>query len=145
VTQKALIDSGVPTTLDDATATRLGLKQYIGGVNVTVTSSNAVTASRYVFIPYQMQDGSWRCKFQISVQFTTNQTSNTFTVTGLTFKNVVNAFYQSGSTANASAPAAIQCICDNNANTIRIFSASAANHWGASGDAELESKPTWAS
>jgi hypothetical protein len=151
--QKARIDAGVPTALDDFTATRLGLKVYIGGqtyspsgtpITLTVTPSVAPTSSFYKFIPYQMADGSWRMKFNIGAVYSASQTSGSFAVTGITFKSSGAIAYQSASVCNASAPTASQGICDNTANTIRFFGATGANNWAIAGDVELDAKPTWA-
>jgi hypothetical protein len=130
--------------------TKLGLMQYLGGstynggVALTVTSSVSPTSSFYKFIPYQLADGSWRMRFNIGLVFSASQTSGSLTVTGVTFKSNGAIAYQSASVANSSAPAAVQGIYDNTANTIRFFSSAGANNWGISGDVELDSKPTWA-
>lgn len=134
-----------PSAYSDAEATRMGLKTYVGGTNVTVSSTTSATSSSYKFIPYQMQDGSWRLKFNFSVTLSANITLNTFTVTGVVFKNISGTAYQGICAVNSAVPAGVSGLCDNNTNTIRVFATAAANQWGVSGDVELESKPSWAS
>lgn len=130
--------------------TRLGLMQYTGGVaynnavTLTVSSGGALTASSYKFVPYQMADGTWRLRFNFSITLSASAASNTFTVTGVTFKNISGTAYQAASAVNSAVPAGLAALCDNNTNTVRCFSTITANQWGISGDVELESKPTWA-
>jgi hypothetical protein len=72
-----------PTTYTDAKATKLGLKQYMHGVSYNGGNSPTLTCSqagfsvgRAVFIPYQMQDGKWRMRFNIFANYTTATTSS---------------------------------------------------------------------
>lgn len=140
------------SNLDDATATRLGLKQYqhgttySGGIAPTVTCAQAGFAVvRAVFIPYQAQDGAWRLRFNLDTTITSATLSViTITINGTTFKNVsgfnqpISAFCNGGPTPQGRAA--------TNTGNLQIYNTSASGiaGYGASGDVELESKPTWA-
>ena len=86
-----------PTALSDADATKLGLKQYIGAksgqdVDISVSADDAdFGVDRAVFIPYQMNDGTWRLRFQIdggwSPVAAPSLNSFTLTISGTVFKN----------------------------------------------------------
>jgi hypothetical protein len=149
--------------LDDATATRLGLKQYLadkaggtndiayfGGNKATLTASDnvAVTISsvtRAVLIPYQTQDGNWRLKFNINfVLPSAARASASVFINGVT-----GAAYNQASSAHAVTSTAtnIWGLCYSSTNPVRIQSlhASATTaEYMYSGDIELASKPTWA-
>jgi hypothetical protein len=139
--------------LDDATATRLGLKQYLhgttynGGNAPTITCSQAGFAVvRGVFIPYQTQDGAWRLKFNMVGTFTSaTLTGIIFVVAGITIKNTTN-FFQGISATPYSGLAAIyqQYVNPNTANFNCSFASSSQAGCIFSGDIELDSKPTWA-
>lgn len=150
MTAKALIDAGTPTALDDATATRLGLKvyqhgtTYNGGNAPTVSGVNVTSVTRAVFIPYQMADGTWRMKLQLRVTSSAVQT-NILNINGITTKNVTSweqvvAMSQLG---GASTPMSIAGFTPNS-NTLTLAVTTTSTLWGVSGDIELESKPTWA-
>jgi hypothetical protein len=134
--------------MTDAEATRLGLKtylhggSYVSGLAPTVTGTiSATTTSRGAFVPYQMQDGAWRMKFNIkgtaaAVAF------NNFTIAGILSAAVdqVVIMYQADSgityTTQASLPASGNLVSWRvNAVTSSII---------LYGDVELASKPTWA-
>ena len=138
----------MPTSMTDAEATRLGLKVYVhGGSYVsalapTISVANLSAVNHAAFIPYQMQDGSWRLKFNISISLSVGTTSLAATVAGVVFRTVTAGLQvctgvgysgTSISTASAVAPATL------NNNT-----ASSSTGWGWAGDIELASKPTWA-
>jgi hypothetical protein len=90
MTQKALQDAGNPTAMDDATATRLGLKKYVHGTTyfngiaptITATASGLVVGVNSI-IPYQMQDGSWRLKGNIATSYSSNTNGDIF-IAGIT-------------------------------------------------------------
>jgi hypothetical protein len=120
-----------------------------GQYSMTVTHSQAGWATlRAVGIYYQDQDGNHRLKFNISGTFTSaTVTAQTFTLSGVTFKNVANVYQACTGLIYASSPGAfLQCITNPNASTITLLTASTASATGASvaGDVELESAPTWA-
>ena len=135
-----------PTTLSDAAATSLGLKQYYhgtsynGGNAPTVSSDAAATVSiiRGVFVPYQTQDGTWRMTCNINLSHGSD-TTHTITVNGITLKNVSN-YYQPLACVNNDGQAV------GNPNTGTWSVTYSANKTGShfSGDVELDSKPTWA-
>lgn len=136
------------SNLDDATATRLGLKQYLhgttynGGIAPTVTSAQAgFTVNRAVFIPYQMQDGTWRLKWNIRV----NITSATLSSLSMNLNGVVFMDSWACSGLWGANAVGVRAFVNAGSNTIAIESGSvttsAASH---SGDVELTSKPTWA-
>lgn len=141
------------TSFDDVTATRLGLKEYFHGT--TYNGGNAPTLSsaqagfavdRGLFIPYQMQDGTWRLRFNAVYNFTSaSVTSLTVTLANTTFKNVANffqpisGFFASGTIRN------VAYVTPNTSNIVVTGpSAETTNRAYVSGDVELESKPTWA-
>lgn len=139
------------SNLDDATATRLGLKQYLhggsyfGGLAPTVTSAQAGFAvTRAVFVPYQCQDGSWRLKFNITSSFTSATVSSmAISINGVTFKNVSNCYQSMSGFINGNLQ---QSYANPGASTLTIIQASTAGaiYWCGSGDIELETRPTWA-
>ncbi len=129
--------------LDDVTATRLGYKAYLsgtnynGGISPTVTGTTVVT--RALFIPYQLQDGTWHVRFNMDVNVSSN-TAQTITVNGVVFKTSINqavAF-----SANVATAAIVHT--SSGAATITGTFASAITNLRLSGDVELDSKPTWA-
>jgi hypothetical protein len=137
------------TNLDSAAATRLGLKQYLHGTsynggNAPTVSGTGYTNSRSVFIPYQMQDGTWRLKFNIYGNVSSSsRTSYTVSINGVTFKS---GHKQSISGSSLDAGTGIN---PGNAyaetTTLYVYhSTFTTDRYGFSGDVELESKPTWA-
>jgi hypothetical protein len=112
----------------------------------TTCSLAGWSAIRAVGIYYQDQDGNHRLKFNINGTFTsTTHTSSIVTIAGVTFKNgIVQAV--AGYTGGASPGAVIQAYANSNDGTIRLLTASGTGVASlfASGDVELESKPSWA-
>lgn len=143
------------SSLDNATATQLGLKQYLhgttynGGNAPTVTSSQAgASIARGTFVPYQTQDGAWRLKFNIGFTYTlTSVASSSVSVNGINAKNISN-FNQAVSVFlnSSAAPNLTVAYASPNSNTITITSnaANTSNTIAVSGDIELNAKPTWA-
>lgn len=136
------------SNLDDGTATRLGLKQYVhgvtynNGVTLSLTSAQAgFVVNRAVFIPYQMQDGTWRLKWNIRV----NITSATLTALTMTLNGVVFNDSWACSGLWGGNALGVRAFVNAGANTLTVESSSvttsAASH---SGDVELTAKPTWA-
>lgn len=137
--------------LDDATATRLGLKQYLhgttysGGNAPTVTSAQAGFAvSRATFVPYQMQDGTWRLKLNINASFTTaTLTTYSLSINGITTSSSVQSVTSSTDAGTGISPKS--AFIANSSNTISVYFASFSESYALiSGDIELVSKPTWA-
>lgn len=158
----AIVSSGaagvLPYTnnvLDNASATRLGLMQYLssgsysGAAAPTLSCSQSGSATtRGVFVPYQMNDGTWRLRFSIAMSFpSATTTSVNVTVTGIIFKNVssyfqaVSGYYTGGPVGNVE-----QAYCNPNGGTLTLLTTSGSAAVGIviSGDVELDSKPTWA-
>lgn len=137
-----------PTQMSNALATKLGHKTYAhgttynGGIAPTVTGSiSSVTFSE--FIPYQMQNGNWRLKFNIDVSVpSSSRTDYTLTINGVVFKNGTNP---SVTSMTNSSVISIVGRANSNAATLTSFHSSATtDNYKFSGDVTLESKPTWA-
>lgn len=129
-----------PTALSDAEATKLGLKQYA----ITVTGLDWVTA-RAVTVPYQMQDGTWRLKFNISGTKTPNTDSLTLTLSGVLFSTVAN--HQAITGYCGDEPLEISRTQSGSGDILlRAYNGvvGAGDNWSASGDVELDAKPSWA-
>ena len=138
----------MPTSMTDAEATRLGLKtylhggSYVSGLAPTVTGTiSATTTSRGAFVPYQMQDGAWRMKFNIkgtaaAVAF------NNFTIAGILSVSVdqVVTMYQDDSGTTYTTQASIGA----SSNTVSWRVDAATSSIILFGDIELALKPTWA-
>jgi hypothetical protein len=140
-----------PSAYADAEATRMGLKQYLhgttynGGIAPTVSyisGGGTATINRCTFVPYQLQDGGWRVKFNIDVSLSViTRTALTVQINGITAATATQAVvgYLTGSVVPPRAvlgSASNQISCDfasNIVDSIRL-----------SGDVELASKPTWA-
>lgn len=142
-------------SMSDALATQLGMKQYYAGTNYAAGISPTVTnnktspaTTRAVFVPYQMQDGAWRLKFNISTTFTSaTVTQVIITINGVLFKNVSNAYQPVAGMLVAGGIGNItQCYADpNTANIVVTYTSSTtATMVCASGDCELNAKPSWA-
>ena len=143
------------SSLDDATATQLGLKQYLhgttynAGIAPTVTAGSGITSigtvTRALFIPYQCQDGTWRMRFTIQINGATSTSSlgHQINVNGIVFKNVTNYNQSISGYANTQWSDVVVLA---NSTTINIGHSSAVTPatYGFAGDVELNAKPTWA-
>jgi len=113
---------------------------------LTVTSTVAGwTTARAVGVYYQDQDGNHRLKFNIAGTVTTGTyTGGTWTISGVTFKNISNYYQAIAPFSNASN--GTSGYVSPGLATIIIFHASSAgtDRYGLSGDIELDSKPSWA-
>lgn len=141
-----------PANMSDADATKLGLKEYVAGtsyngsISPTVTGTNTWVTIRAVFIPYQMQDGSWRLKGNGSGTVASGSRAfSTFTVNGVVFKNV--AYLPAGSgiytASGGNPPGSLYPAANGAVLTVEHVTATS-TAYGWSFDYELESKPTWA-
>jgi hypothetical protein len=142
------------SNLDDVTATRLGFKTYVHGGSynggaaptVTLTGGGGSLSSvvRAAFVPYQLQDGAWRCRMNLNLSVSSAvRTSATFSVVSLTAKNVAS-YYQNVAVSDTS-NVAMNGYVTANATTITCVHASATTTlYVIAGDIELESKPSWA-
>ena len=143
------------SSLDNPTATQLGLKQYLHGTTYNGGNAPTVTCAqsgwltqRAVFVPYQTQDGTWRLRFNMVGAFTSASVTNVFlSINGITFLNVGN-YYQpcAGFLAGTTTNLGMSANCQPNTSNIVISATGAGTYAGAyaSGDVELASKPSWA-
>jgi hypothetical protein len=146
----------MPTSMTDAEATRLGLKEYahggsyVSGLAPTITLSGGggtlgtVWAAK--FIPYQKQDGGWRVRFNLSCSISSiARTLVDLTVAGMTSKNI-SAFYQTfSSTSLTGAIPIIRTYIAPNSGILHCeFSSATIDFILYSGDVELDLKPLWA-
>jgi hypothetical protein len=149
-----------PTALSDVDATKIGFKEYRhgttynGGIAPTITlSSGGGTLNSVelgVFIPYQMQSGVWRMRFNIKVTLSnTSRTSAVLAVNGVTFADFGagsgnRAQSISACAVNAAAQTSFNNAQENNNLLECTYSTATTNEHLYSGDVELKSKPTWA-
>lgn len=139
--------------LSDAAATRMGMKQYLhgttynGGIAPTVTLSSgggSISAvTRALFIPKQLQDGTWHLWMSAEIELTsTARTAIVFAINGITSKNVANwTQIVTGNYGSVSGLAYAMA----NTNTVEIdIVVTSSTHSYFAGDIELDSKPTWA-
>lgn len=146
MTAKALQDPGFPTALTDSQATALGLKLYFHGTNYNGGNAPTVSGSgfsnlRSMFIPYQMQDGTWRMRFNIRGGNTSLVTVS-ITINGVTFSAQYNAIAVCQLTG--ATQALVQSFTDISNSTLVGQWSAAVNGAAWAGDVELASKPTWA-
>jgi hypothetical protein len=141
------------TSMADALATKLGYKSYShggsysGGLAPTITltagGGTLTSVPRSLFIPYQVQDGSWRMRFNIYVVVSSAaRTQAQLTVAGVTFKNITG-FYQSYSVTDTNVTMYGYSLYNTGILVSQHASATTALYT-MSGDLELDSKPTWA-
>jgi hypothetical protein len=143
-----IIAATTPTSMSDVQATRMGYKTYLSGTNYnssispTVTGTNWTT-TRGAFIPYQMQDGSWRMKFNLRGVFSAGVTAATVAINGITFGVGVDqaiAGWQRSSTSIST----VMFYGESGSSNIVGYVTASATPFIFSGDVELTSKPTWA-
>lgn len=137
------------SSLDDATATKLGRKNYAAGTTYNMVALNITgtnwTTTRGQLIPYQMQDGSWRLKFNITGTTSTSQGGGadySITIAGVTFgpsSQAVTAQQLSGTSTSV-----IYSWANASSSDVSVRYSSAQPNHNFSGDVELASKPTWA-
>jgi hypothetical protein len=151
----------LPTDLSDADATKWGLKVYVGdksggandiaynnGIKATISKHADIPGTLdtvYVanFIPYQMQDGTWRIHINFNVALSATARSDC----GLRFNGIVF-----GSTANGAGyywTAPVRAYSGGADNYIysqvnAAFGTPAQTEYVVSGDFPLASKPSWA-
>lgn len=135
------------TSLSNAQATSMGLKQYAhgttynGGNAPTVTSAaTSPTITSSSFIPYQMQDGSWRMKFNLLINASSSGAYH-FSIAGITIPRTQSYVARTG---NGILPDfAANDFCYSNGTFYCAF-ASGVTDMAAFGDIALSAKPTWA-
>lgn len=134
------------SNLDNAAATRLGLKEYLhgttynGGNAPTITGQAGFAAdTRCVFIPYQMQSGTWRMRFNVRFSQTSGTTAD-ISIAGVTFNKVAPVLLSGNNLASASYAGRTT----DASGSIVLRASSADTTFSASGDVELTGKPNWA-
>jgi len=131
-----------PTSMSDALATKLGLKTYYhgttynGGIAPTVSG---ITPGRASFVPYQVQDGGWRLRFNIEGSMSSSSTA-TATINGVVF----HASYTQAVVTQGGGPVQGTASTNGGGASIGAAFSSAVTGVRLSGDVELASKPTWA-
>lgn len=143
------------TNLDNASATRLGLKAYSHGTSynggnaptITLTAGGGTLSSvqQGDFIPYQMQDGQWRMRFNIAVSLSsTARTTTVLAINGILFTATTgnSPHYAVSCWAGTSY---VDAAALQNTNTLEAnYPSTATNRIAFSGDLRLNAKPTWA-
>ncbi|MFM2009546.1 MAG: hypothetical protein RIR02_1496 [Pseudomonadota bacterium] len=150
-------------SLDNATATQLGLKTYYadkagGGndiayynsVKATISPSTNMSVIGNVrgarLIPYQTQAGEWRLKITLYIDSltTSSATGHSVTINGVTFKNATNWFQ--GMAGQQDVGTVVSAYAAPNTSRLDIVTSAVSTPTGMgwSGDVELDSKPTWA-
>jgi hypothetical protein len=131
----------------NVTGNFVALKQYYGNSSDGPGSFNVTgtgwTTTRAVAIPYQTIDGAWRLKFNIRGSLSVADTAVTLTISGVTFKSggtqAISVSQDTSTTANTRR----QRVTGGTGTFIGTFD-TAITDFTASGDIELDSKPTWA-
>lgn len=144
----------LPTAMSDSSASALGYKTYYhgttynGGIAPTITlaagGGSLSSVIRGEFTPVQRQDGTWKLIFHIGVSVSsTSRTNATLAINAVTFKNTAN-FFQPFAPMASTAISLQQCYADpNTANLSFNHAASTTTAYYATGEAILESKPSW--
>lgn len=145
-----------PVNASDSAATILGQKiyshgtTYNGGIAPTITlASGGGTLSSVQqgeFTPKKMQDGSWRCVFNVDVTVSSTSRSNvSFAVNGLTFYNSSGGGQPITGYPYLVGTSPYYSVANPGAGTFNIAHAAASStEYAFSGDVKLASKPTWA-
>lgn len=151
--------SNLTTSLGDAAATRLGIKAYkcdlSGGANdtayngglkatVSLTAGGGTLSSVDLGLlnPYQVQDGSWRCRFNIHfILSSASRTAariaiNGFAASSVASQGIIAAPDNAGPVWNGLSEVAGTLLSQHGTSTTTNYS--------FSGDIALASKPTWA-
>lgn len=135
------------TSLSDIVATQLGHKQYFsgtaynGGISPTITGTNWTTV-RGVFIPYAMQDGTWRLRFNFKGSLSAGAASLTVTVNGVANGPVDQAVV--GVQLSDATNPTVQAYAPATGGTYFVRFTGSVTNIQFAGDIELTSKPTWA-
>jgi hypothetical protein len=125
-----------PTTMSDEEATRMGHQAYTDADGST-PAGWVLTRARY--IPYQMQNGTWRLRFNIDAAVTAGLTTDTISLSGVTFA----AYFQALTVRGSAVTWAVGYASSSSSNIVLHFG-SGTDEIMLSGDVELASKPTWA-
>jgi hypothetical protein len=128
-----------PTNLTDSDATKLGYKSYASGDGSgLVITGSGLTLTYSELIPYQMQNGDWRIRFNIRGSWGAS-TDYTITVSGVNF----SGGFQAGAFGNLTAASDSYCVTQNGGQ-IRYLSGASQSAGCYSGDVQVNEKPTWA-
>ena len=138
-----------PTLMSDELATAIGHKAYYhgtsynGGNAPTVTSTGGAFTSEYAqFIPYQLQDGTWRMRFTAQFYYSIATSTPVFSVNGILAPSSIYQRVNCALGGFASATGGMDF--NQNSNNFQVHNASSATHFFFSGDVVLASKPSWA-
>jgi hypothetical protein len=115
-------------------------KQYVGGVDFTVTGEAGFALRRAVLIPYQTSDGAWRLKGNINTIHTSGVNGDII-ISGITYKD---AFDQTVAATIRASGASVRAWATLNTNRIEVKFSTATTITQISFDVELNSKPDWA-
>lgn len=152
---ETFVESPSPQSMSDAVATQYGHKTYShgttynGGIAPTITLNTGGGALSNVkigdFVPRQMQDGTWRCEFNIEVTLTTTSRSGaTLSINGLTFFNT-GGDGQGITGWNDGSSNTLYALAAPNSSILSLAYATASTNVHLfSGLVRLASKPTWA-
>ena len=122
-------------------------KQYTGalsGGDFAITGSVTVEILNCKAIPYQLSDGVWRFRFNFDGNRGASLTNSVaITLGGVTFKSGHNQAIAGWQFSNTTDYVHYSYAQDGSSNiNVRIHGS--ASRFIASGDVELDSKPTWA-
>lgn len=136
------------TSMSDALATAQGHKQYTTGVTynngtqVTFSSTPAGWSLTYAyFVPYQMQDGTWRCRINVAASWTSSSTP-AVVINLEALANSQPAAASAGTTPAYSYGFITRTGTQTSNIEWRYGAAQTAGTWSA--DVVLNAKPTWA-
>lgn len=144
-----------PANMQDVLATLLGYKPYYHGTSysggnaptVTLSSGGGSLSSVNLaqFCPYQLQDSTWRMRFNIEVVLSSaTRTIAILAINGVTFYNTGG----DGQAISAGMGAALdkeRSVATSNSNTVTCgHDSGSTTTYYYSGDVALASKPTWA-
>lgn len=139
-----------PAAMDDASATRLGLKTYLHNVaynlgNIPLLSGASVSGGVMfgLFNPYQTQDGLWHLKFSIQA------IGSSAAAQSFTFATVVSkaSYGHQAFTSSEQTTGTAGLRGSHTGVGTSVFAqqfGAAITQWSCSGDVTLESKPNWA-
>ncbi len=138
-----------------ANATRAGQMVYVhggtynGGGAPTITLSSGggtlTTVNLAEFVPYQMADTNWRCKFNIAVTLSsTSRAEAVLAASGITFATSATDGQAIAVSTNGGTSIIYGLVGSNNNTIAQSFGTVATTRFYFSGDVKLASKPTWA-
>lgn len=138
------------TKLSNEQATSLGLKQYIAGNTyngnntISLGGTDSFSFTRAVFVPYQMQDGTWRLKFNVRGTRSAGA-AGWISISGVIFKDA-SGWQQSidASQNDANSISKSYAFTSQNSNEISYSFTAPVTIILFSGDVELKTKPIWA-